>query len=131
MVNGNRDVPDLTDRNHSPAPLLARLGTWFLCTIWLLAGTLGHDPWKPDDVLHLGVAFGMAGGDCLVPRIAGDPWLVSPPLTDTVIGSVTWRSAPSTVNSSGMTLRVTDETKAIMRWPARSSGVWGMPKRAR
>ena len=80
MVNGNRDVPDLTDRNHSPAPLLARLGTVFLCAIWLLAGALGHDPWKPDDVLHLGVAFGMAGGDWLVPRIAGDPWLVSPPL---------------------------------------------------
>jgi 4-amino-4-deoxy-L-arabinose transferase-like glycosyltransferase len=52
----------------------------FLCAIWLLAGVVGHDPWKADDVLHLGVAFGMAGGDWLVPRIAGDPWLVSPPL---------------------------------------------------
>jgi 4-amino-4-deoxy-L-arabinose transferase-like glycosyltransferase len=73
-------VPDLTDRNHIPAPKLARYGTFFLCAIWLLAGAVGHDPWKPDDVLHLGVAFGMAGGDWLVPRIAGDPWLVSPPL---------------------------------------------------
>ena len=51
-----------------------------LCAIWLLAGVVGHDPWKADDVLHLGVAFGMAGGDWLVPRVAGDPWLVSPPL---------------------------------------------------
>lgn len=73
-------MPDLTDRNHSPAPLLARYGALLLCALWLLAGTLGHDPWRADDVLHLDVAFGMAGGDWLVPRIAGDPWLVSPPL---------------------------------------------------
>jgi 4-amino-4-deoxy-L-arabinose transferase-like glycosyltransferase len=73
-------VPDLTDRNHGPAPLLARRGALILCAIWLLAGTLGHDPWKVDDALHLGVAFGMSAGDWLVPRIAGDPWLVSPPL---------------------------------------------------
>jgi 4-amino-4-deoxy-L-arabinose transferase-like glycosyltransferase len=73
-------VPDLTDRNHTPAPSLARYGVLLLCAIWLLAGVVGHDPWKVDDVLHLGVAYGMAGGDWLVPRIAGDPWLVSPPL---------------------------------------------------
>jgi len=73
-------VPDLTDRNHTPPPALARYGTLLLCSIWLLAGAVGHDPWKADDVLHLGVAFGMTGGDWLVPRIAGDPWLVSPPL---------------------------------------------------
>jgi 4-amino-4-deoxy-L-arabinose transferase-like glycosyltransferase len=73
-------VPDLIDRNHSPAPTLARRGALFLCAIWLLAGVVGHDPWKVDDVLHLGVAYGMAGGDWLVPRIAGDPCLVSPPL---------------------------------------------------
>ena len=79
-VIGKRNVPDLNDRNHNPAPLLARSGTVFLCAIWLLAGTVGHDPWKSDDVLHLGVAFGMSGGDWLVPRIAGEPWLVSPPL---------------------------------------------------
>jgi 4-amino-4-deoxy-L-arabinose transferase-like glycosyltransferase len=73
-------VPDLTDRNHSPAPTLARYGALFLCAVWLLAGTIGHDPWKADDILHLDVAYGFAAGDWLVPRIAGDPWLVSPPL---------------------------------------------------
>ena len=59
---------------------MARGGVLVLCAIWLVAGVVGHDPWKADDALHLGVAFGMAGGDWLVPRIAGDPWLVSPPL---------------------------------------------------
>ena len=73
-------MSDLTDRNLVPAPSLARYGTLFLCAIWLFAGTAAHDPWKADDILHLGVAYGMAGGDWLVPRIAGDPWLVSPPL---------------------------------------------------
>jgi 4-amino-4-deoxy-L-arabinose transferase-like glycosyltransferase len=51
-----------------------------LCGIWLLTGVIGHEPWKPEDALHLGVAFGMSGSDWVVPRIAGDPWLVSPPL---------------------------------------------------
>jgi 4-amino-4-deoxy-L-arabinose transferase-like glycosyltransferase len=73
-------VPDLIDRNHSPAPALARYAALLLCAVWLLAGTVGHDPWKTDDALHLAVAFGMAGGDWLVPRVAGDPWLTSPPL---------------------------------------------------
>ena len=73
-------MPDLTDRNGGSTPILAQWGTLFLCAIWLLAGAIGHDPWKADDALHIGVAFGMAGGDWLVPRIAGDPWLVSPPL---------------------------------------------------
>ena len=73
-------MPDLIDRNHSPAPILARYGALLLCAFWLLAGAIGHDPWKSEDALHLGVAFGMAGGDWLVPRIAGDPWLISPPL---------------------------------------------------
>jgi 4-amino-4-deoxy-L-arabinose transferase-like glycosyltransferase len=68
----------LTER--APAPLLARRAAWVLCAIWLLAGVVGHDPWKVDDALHLGVAWGMADGGWLVPRIAGDPWLVSPPL---------------------------------------------------
>jgi 4-amino-4-deoxy-L-arabinose transferase-like glycosyltransferase len=68
----------LTERTL--APLLARRAAWILCGIWLLAGAIGHDPWKVDDALHLGVAWSMAGGDWLVPRIAGDPWLVTPPL---------------------------------------------------
>ena len=73
-------MPDLIDRQPGSAPKPARYGALLLCVVWLLAGTVGHDPWKTDDALHLGVAFGMSGGDWLVPRIAGDPWLVTPPL---------------------------------------------------
>lgn len=73
-------MPDLTDSNPGSAPRLAGYGTILLCGIWLLAGVTGHDPWKTDDILNLAVAFGMSGGDWLVPRIAGDPWLITPPL---------------------------------------------------
>lgn len=71
-------MPDLTERK--PPPGLARQAAWLLCGLWLLAGITGHGPWKADDALHLGVAWSMAGSDWLVPRIAGEPWLASPPL---------------------------------------------------
>jgi 4-amino-4-deoxy-L-arabinose transferase-like glycosyltransferase len=52
-----------------------------LCTIYLLAGFAGHDPWKTDDALHLGLAHGfLADGDWLVPRLAGEPWPEFEPL---------------------------------------------------
>ncbi|MDO8341534.1 MAG: glycosyltransferase family 39 protein [Candidatus Woesebacteria bacterium] len=73
-------MPYLTERSPDTSPILARYGALLLCAVWLLAGVVGHDPWKNDDAVHLGVAFGMAGGDWLVPRVAGDPWLVTPPL---------------------------------------------------
>lgn len=44
-----------------------------LCVLYLVAGTVGHDPWKSDDAVHLGIAYGfLGGGSTLVPRIAGD-----------------------------------------------------------
>ncbi|HEX5393950.1 MAG TPA: hypothetical protein VFW68_11730 [Rhodocyclaceae bacterium] len=52
-----------------------------LCAVYLLAGLLGHDPWKVDDAVHLGVAYEFAyHGDWLSPRIVGDAWLSMPPL---------------------------------------------------
>src|ERR1017187_431444 len=41
-----------------------------LCAAYPLAGTVGHDPWKPDDAIHLGIAWEFAShGDWLNPRI--------------------------------------------------------------
>lgn len=51
------------------------------CAIYLIVGSVGHDPWKTDDALHIGVAFGFfSGGDWLIPRIAGEAWLGVTPL---------------------------------------------------
>lgn len=61
-------------------PTAGKYGVFFLCALWLLTGTVGHDPWKPEDVLHLDVAWNMVNDGWLIPRIAGEPWIASPPL---------------------------------------------------
>lgn len=41
-----------------------------ICAVYLLAGTVGHDPWKTDDAIHLGIAWEFAShNDWLNPRI--------------------------------------------------------------
>lgn len=52
-----------------------------LCSLFLLPGLTGHDPWKGDDATHIGVIYGFATGtDWLVPRLAGQLYLDNPPL---------------------------------------------------
>lgn len=61
-----------------PLPALPLI---LFCTLYLLAGLLGHDPWKVDDAVHLGVAYEFAKeGNWALPRIGADPWLAMPPL---------------------------------------------------
>jgi 4-amino-4-deoxy-L-arabinose transferase-like glycosyltransferase len=50
------------------------------CALYLLPGLIGHDPWKGDDATHFGVVYSMLdGGHWLLPRLAGEIWLDSPP----------------------------------------------------
>jgi len=52
-----------------------------LCALYLLAGLVGHDPWKNDDAIHFGVVYGLLHSqDWLVPRLAGETYLETPPL---------------------------------------------------
>lgn len=52
-----------------------------LCTIYLLAGVFGHDPWKSEDAIGLAVAHGFYSGDTwLKPTLAGEAWLEAEPL---------------------------------------------------
>ncbi len=51
-----------------------------LCLCVLLVGLIGHDPWKTDDVISLNLARSVASGHWLIPQLAGEPWLQSPPL---------------------------------------------------
>lgn len=66
------------------APRQSLVPAWLvvlLCAIYLLAGMVGHDPWKTDDAVHLGVAHGfLTGDDWLLPKIAGEPWPGTAPL---------------------------------------------------
>jgi 4-amino-4-deoxy-L-arabinose transferase-like glycosyltransferase len=51
------------------------------CALYLVPGLVGHDPWKGDDVTHFGVVYSMLDeGYWLLPRLAGEIWLDSPPL---------------------------------------------------
>jgi 4-amino-4-deoxy-L-arabinose transferase-like glycosyltransferase len=52
-----------------------------LCAVYLLAGLTGHDPWKSEDAIHLGIAHDLfSGSDWLTPAIAGEPWPDAEPL---------------------------------------------------
>ena len=52
-----------------------------LCLVWLGAGLIGHDPWKPDDAYSFGLVYSLLqGNDWLVPSLAGEPSMANPPL---------------------------------------------------
>lgn len=52
-----------------------------LAGIYLLTGVTGHDPWKSEDAIHIGIAHGFATeGFWSVPRIAGEAWPHTAPL---------------------------------------------------
>ena len=59
----------------SPALLAA------LAVVYLLPGLAGHDLWKSQDAIALGIVHDMATrGNFLVPHVAGTPWLQDGPL---------------------------------------------------
>jgi 4-amino-4-deoxy-L-arabinose transferase-like glycosyltransferase len=52
-----------------------------LCALFAFAGLTGHDPWKTDDAIHLGIAHGfLTGGNWAVPTLAGEPIADAEPL---------------------------------------------------
>jgi 4-amino-4-deoxy-L-arabinose transferase-like glycosyltransferase len=56
-------------------------GLLLLALVWIALGLAGHDPWKFDDATSFGVAWEMSRhGDYVVPHLAGDVYLVHPPL---------------------------------------------------
>lgn len=63
------------DSHHGPLPFA------LIVLAWLLAGVVGHHPWKPDETEHFGIVYWMlTSGDWLVPTLAGTPELAKPPL---------------------------------------------------
>ena len=52
-----------------------------IAAVFILPGLAGHDLWKTQDAIGLGIVHGMAlSGDLIVPRIAGERWLYDEPL---------------------------------------------------
>src|SRR5258706_1600001 len=47
----------------------------------LLAGTIGHDPWKPDEAYSFGLVYHiLQSGEWVVPTLGGEPFMEKPPL---------------------------------------------------
>lgn len=50
-----------------------------LLALYIFTGLIGHDPWKTDDAISLGIAHDMlAGGNWLMPHLAGRPYPDAP-----------------------------------------------------
>lgn len=74
--------PLLDTQDNSPR--LPTLAIVVLAGIYLLIGVTGHDPWKNEDAIHIGIAYGFATqGEWLpwlTPAIAGEAWPHTAPL---------------------------------------------------
>lgn len=74
--------PLLNSQDHSPR--LPTLAVVVLAGLYLLIGVTGHDPWKTEDAIHIGIAHGFATQDewrqWLVPAVAGEAWPHTAPL---------------------------------------------------
>jgi 4-amino-4-deoxy-L-arabinose transferase-like glycosyltransferase len=52
-----------------------------LCLAWILPGLVGHDPWKTEEAYTMGAVHALLlGGSWIVPQLAGEPFLLEPPL---------------------------------------------------
>ena len=80
--------PSAPERAHpdpvspsAPYRALIQIGYFLLCAAWVVLGLAGHDPWKTEDAVSIGVAFEMTQhGDYVVPKNAGEPDVARPPL---------------------------------------------------
>ena len=63
------------------------LALFALCALWLIAGLVGHDPWKPDEAYTFGIVRDfLRNGDWVVPHLAREPFMEKPPLFFIVAG---------------------------------------------
>ncbi|MEI7728339.1 MAG: glycosyltransferase family 39 protein [Verrucomicrobiota bacterium] len=52
-----------------------------LLAAWIFPGTIGRDPWKPDETYSFGMVLSIVeSGDVVVPTLAGEPFMEKPPL---------------------------------------------------
>lgn len=63
------------------APRLPLAALVVMAGLYLLIGVTGHDPWKTEDAIHIGIAHGFATqGNWLTPAVAGEAWPHTAPL---------------------------------------------------
>lgn len=65
-----------SSHRHPPALLVLAI-----VTVFVVAGAIGHDPWKADEAYIFGMIHSMLeSGDWVVPMLAGEPFMEKPPL---------------------------------------------------
>jgi len=85
MRSPGRRVVEASDSAvlNPPDPYRAwkQAGLFLLAFAWIAFGLAGHDPWKFDDATTFGIAWEMTqSGDYVVPHLAGEVYLLHPPL---------------------------------------------------
>jgi len=66
-----------------------------LTIVWLVAGLVGHDPWKSEEALHFGIILEMIEGQqWLMPHIAGQAVFDHPPLFHWLAATSAWLLSP-------------------------------------
>ena len=66
-----------------------------LALLYALTGLVGHDPWKPDDVIGAGIVSQMLrNGQWWVPSLAGEPFLEDGPLYYWLAAALAWITSP-------------------------------------
>jgi 4-amino-4-deoxy-L-arabinose transferase-like glycosyltransferase len=74
-------APESIPAPADPYRVWKQAGLLLLAFAWIALGLTGHDPWKFDDATTFGIAWEMTQrGDYVVPRLAGEVYLVHPPL---------------------------------------------------
>ena len=77
-------MPPATDKGQPASDFITRhplVFTCLLCTVWMLPGLLGRDPWKPDEAIGFGLVYHiLQSGDWVIPTLAHEPFMEKPPL---------------------------------------------------
>lgn len=85
-------APIVFDGTSSPVKTMLFV---IICAAWVLPGLIGHDPWKPDEALVIGIVHAMLNdGQWLLPSIVGAPALDYPPLYYWVAALLATLSSP-------------------------------------
>ena len=80
-------------RNSGLFPFLLTL---VLCLAWLMPGLVGHEPWKGDEAITMGLVHSILSGvPAAIPTLAGEAWAsATPPLYPAVAAIVASWLAP-------------------------------------
>ncbi len=85
-------------QQSSPFADLHREHSWWLlllCAAWLIPGTFGHAPWRPEEAEVIGVVHHLlTQGGWLLPTIADQPYLTHPPLVYWLASALGWLFSP-------------------------------------